>query len=78
MHEAAVKLADILLRRVPVALGPCWSELCSFDAATRIGAVLGWNQSKIHKEYESFERERMEFLHPKSEPAFQPPSAVGF
>jgi len=69
MHEAAVTLADILLRRVPVALGPCWSESCSFDAASRIGAVLGWNQSKIHKEYESFERERTEFLHPRTEPA---------
>ncbi len=27
--EFAVSLADVLLRRVPVALGPCWSETCS-------------------------------------------------
>ena len=77
MHEAAVTLGDILLRRVPVALGPCWSELCSFEAASRIGAVLGWNQRRIFNEFEKFEAERTEFLHPKAEPAFEPPSAVG-
>jgi glycerol-3-phosphate dehydrogenase len=78
MHESAVTLGDILLRRVPVALGPCWSESCSFEAASRIGCVLGWNQSRIFAEFEKFEGERTEFLHPKPEPAFQPPSAIGF
>lgn len=67
MHESAVTLADILLRRVPVALGPCWSESCTEEAATRIGAALGWDRSKIYQESEEFEQERANFLHPKAE-----------
>ena len=43
-REYAVTLGDVLLRRVPVALGACWSESCSREAALRIGAVLGWNE----------------------------------
>ena len=66
MHEFAVNLGDILLRRVPVALGPCWSESCSLQAATRIGAVLGWNREQIYYELDRFEQERMNFLHPAS------------
>lgn len=77
MHESAVTLGDILLRRVPVALGPCWSEMCSFEAASRIGAVLGWKQRQIFSEFEKFESERTEFLHPRNEPALRPPSVVG-
>jgi glycerol-3-phosphate dehydrogenase len=65
-HESAVTLADILLRRVPVALGGCWSESCSTEAASRIGAALGWDRSRIHTEYERFEDERTQFLHPRS------------
>jgi len=65
LHECAVTLGDILLRRVPVALGACWSETCSREAANRIGSVLGWSQSRIGKELESFENERERFLHPK-------------
>ena len=38
-RECALTLADILLRRVPVALGACWSEECSRKAAWRIGDV---------------------------------------
>jgi len=68
MHESAVTLADILLRRVPVALGPCWSESCTQQAASRIGAVLGWNRTQIDRESEGFEQERGRFLHPKPEP----------
>ncbi|HEV3039705.1 MAG TPA: glycerol-3-phosphate dehydrogenase/oxidase [Candidatus Angelobacter sp.] len=64
-HERAVTLGDILLRRVPVALGACWSESCSREAANRIGSALGWNESHIAKELESFEEEREGFLHPK-------------
>jgi glycerol-3-phosphate dehydrogenase len=66
MHESAVTLADILLRRVPVALGPCWSETCSMEAATRIGAALGWERAEIYEELERFEEERRAFLHPKA------------
>ncbi|HEV3040109.1 MAG TPA: glycerol-3-phosphate dehydrogenase/oxidase [Candidatus Angelobacter sp.] len=65
-HECAVTLGDILLRRVPVALGACWSELCSREAANRIGSALGWNESRIAKELESFEEEREWFLHPRT------------
>jgi len=35
-HESAVKLGDILLRRVPVALGACWGDQCSLMASERI------------------------------------------
>ena len=65
--EFAVTLGDVLLRRVPVALGPCWSETCSREAALRIGAVQGWNDEAIAGALESFETERNAFLYrPKS------------
>jgi glycerol-3-phosphate dehydrogenase len=62
-RECAVSLGDVLLRRVPVALGACWSESCSRDAALRIGAVLGWNDQALGANLESFETERTAFLH---------------
>jgi glycerol-3-phosphate dehydrogenase len=61
--ECAVSLADVLLRRVPVALGPCWSESCSREAALRIGAVLGWSEQTMGSNLEAFEIERESFLH---------------
>jgi glycerol-3-phosphate dehydrogenase len=61
--EFAMTLGDALLRRVPVALGACWSESCSRDAALRIGAVLGWNDQDLGSNLESFETERAAFLH---------------
>ena len=63
-REYAVTLADVLLRRVPVALGACWSESCSREAALRIGAVLGWNDWTMGANLEAFEMERSAFLHP--------------
>ena len=60
--EFAVTLGDVLLRRVPVALGACWSESCSREAALRIGAVLGWNDQDLGANLESFEMERSAFL----------------
>jgi glycerol-3-phosphate dehydrogenase len=60
--ECAVTLGDVLLRRVPVALGPCWSESCSREAALRIGAVMGWNEYEMGANLESFEMERSGFL----------------
>jgi glycerol-3-phosphate dehydrogenase len=57
-QECAVTLGDILLRRVPVAWGPCWSGACSREAAMRIGAAMQWNESQIAGELESFETER--------------------
>ena len=35
--SARMTLGDVLLRRVPVALGGCWSPTCSREAAARIG-----------------------------------------
>ncbi len=61
-NEYAVSLADVLLRRVPVALGPCWSESCSREAALRIGAVMGWNEQEFGSNLEQFETERAAFL----------------
>jgi glycerol-3-phosphate dehydrogenase len=63
-REYAVTLADVLLRRVPVALGPCWSEFCSREAAVRIGAVLGWSEQDVGANLEAFETERTAFLRP--------------
>ena len=60
--EFAVSLGDVLLRRVPVALGACWSESCSREAALRIGAVLGWSEQDLGANLESFEMERTGFL----------------
>ena len=62
-RECAVSLADVLLRRVPVALGSCWSESCSREAALRIGAVLGWDEQTLGANLEAFETERASFLH---------------
>jgi glycerol-3-phosphate dehydrogenase len=66
-HECAITLGDVLLRRVPVALGACWSETCSRAAALRIGAVLGWNEHILGANLEAFETERNAFLRPASE-----------
>ena len=66
-HECAITLGDILLRRVPVALGACWSEACSREAANKIGAALGWDQTRLHMELEHFEEERQKFLHPQKD-----------
>jgi glycerol-3-phosphate dehydrogenase len=63
-RECAVTLGDVLLRRVPVALGACWSESCSREAALRIGAVLGWSEQTMGANLENFEMERTGFLRP--------------
>jgi glycerol-3-phosphate dehydrogenase len=61
-NECAVTLADVLLRRVPVALGGCWSDACGRDAAMRIATVMGWNEEVTAAELEGFELERAAFL----------------
>jgi glycerol-3-phosphate dehydrogenase len=61
-YECAVSMGDVLLRRVPLALGPCWSESCSREAALRIGAVMGWTQQTMGENLEAFEMERAAFL----------------
>jgi glycerol-3-phosphate dehydrogenase len=70
-YEKAVTLGDVLLRRVPVALGECWSEACSHEAAEKIGRAFGWTSSRIGSELAGFEAERAAFLHP-SEREWQP------
>jgi glycerol-3-phosphate dehydrogenase len=74
-HESAMTLGDILLRRVPVALGACWSEECSREAAQKIGSALGWDGSRIGQELEAFEEERQKFLHPQSTSKLNVPAA---
>ena len=61
-NEFAVTLADVLLRRVPVALDGCWSEECSVVAANRIASAMRWTDAESRSELESFERERTQFL----------------
>jgi glycerol-3-phosphate dehydrogenase len=61
-NECAVTLADVLLRRVPVALGGCWSPACSRAAAARIGTVMEWSDQQVAIELEAFETERAAFL----------------
>lgn len=60
--ECAVTLADILLRRVPIALGACWSEACTRASALRIGSALGWSETEIAREQEAFTEEYSAFL----------------
>lgn len=72
-HECAFTLADILLRRVPVALGACWSEQCTRQAAARVGRALQWDQARIAAEIEGFEAERAAFL---VKPVFERQSAA--
>ena len=60
--ECAITLGDVLLRRVPVALGACWSPTCSREAAARIAVVMGWDDAKAASELQGFEAERTAFL----------------
>jgi glycerol-3-phosphate dehydrogenase len=60
--EYAVTLGDVLLRRVPVALGGCWSPECSRIASKRVGAAVGWDERQTAAAREAFEAEREAFL----------------
>lgn len=60
--ECAVTLADILLRRVPVALSACWDHECTHHAARVVGAALHWDEWRIAQERLKFEEERSRFL----------------
>jgi glycerol-3-phosphate dehydrogenase len=61
-NQYAIALGDVLLRRVPVALGACWSTECSRVAASRIAAAMGWNDTRRGAELEQFEAESDAFL----------------
>jgi len=60
-YECAMTLSDILLRRVPVALKPCFSGECARTAATRIAAVL-CREADVEEGLQRFHAERSAFL----------------
>ncbi|HZQ93099.1 MAG TPA: glycerol-3-phosphate dehydrogenase/oxidase [Terriglobales bacterium] len=60
--EYAATLADVLLRRVPVALHASWSAACTRTAANSVGAALGWTERRREEEIERFQQERAAFL----------------
>ncbi len=61
-NECAMTLGDILLRRVPLALGACWSPECTREAAAVLKSVMGWSDRQAAAEVEAFETERENFL----------------
>jgi len=62
-YEHAVTLADILLRRVPIALYQDWDEDSTMQAAARIAPSLNWSERRMKEEVEAFEEEHSRFLH---------------
>ncbi len=60
-NECAMTLGDVLLRRVPVALG-AWSTECTREAASVLKPVMGWSDQEAAAEVEAFELEREGFL----------------
>jgi len=68
-HEHAVTLSDVLLRRVPIALGKCWSRKCAGVATQRIGAAVGWDAKQTNNQLEQFEAEYENFLRRPSQVA---------
>jgi glycerol-3-phosphate dehydrogenase len=60
--ECALTLADVLLRRVPVALAACWSPSCAREATARIATAMRWDHTRSTAELEDFEIERSAFL----------------
>jgi len=68
-NQRAMTLGDVLLRRVPVGLGACWSSECTREAATLIGAAIGWDAHQIATEIDRFEAECEAFLQKTSRSA---------
>jgi glycerol-3-phosphate dehydrogenase len=75
-EEFAVTMSDTLLRRVPVALGRCWTQECSRAAAAAIGQAAGWNWKRIETEIEQLEQERSRFLIKPAEQSQGKPSGA--
>jgi len=61
-NQCAVTLADVLLRRVPLALGPCWSTECTRVAAARVAGIRGWDAARMEAELEHFDAEYQAFV----------------
>ena len=61
-NQCAVTLADVLLRRVPLALGPCWSTECTRVAAARVAGIRGWGAARMEAELEHFDAEYQAFV----------------
>jgi len=61
-NEHAVTLGDVLLRRVPIALGACWSSECTRMASQRVATAMGWDDHRTAEAWEGFEVERAAFL----------------
>jgi glycerol-3-phosphate dehydrogenase len=63
-HEAAMTLADVLLRRLPCG----WSECHALDGAARAAAVMakhfGWDAERTAREVTAYEQELRETLVP--------------
>jgi glycerol-3-phosphate dehydrogenase len=71
VSEFAVTLADVLLRRVPVAFAACWSDECSHIASGRIAAAVGWDEKRRRAELQAFEAEYHAFLRKPAELAVE-------
>jgi glycerol-3-phosphate dehydrogenase len=69
-REFAVSLADILLRRVPIALTAHWSDEQSLAAGQRIGRALQWNEKRTMQELAAFQEERERLLHTSTRSRF--------
>jgi len=61
-NQCAVTLGDVLLRRVPIALGACWSAECKHVAARQIASAVDWDEKRLGGELEQFEAECESFL----------------
>lgn len=61
-NECALTLGDALLRRVPLALGACWSRECSRKAADAVAAAMNWDETRASAEAEALDAERDAFL----------------
>jgi glycerol-3-phosphate dehydrogenase len=61
-NQCAATLGDVLLRRVPVALGACWSDECTRVAASRVAAAMRWSSTRAGAELDKFEAECDAFL----------------
>ncbi len=75
-REHAMTAADVLLRRVPVALGGCWSEECGRTAVQRIAAAMGRSEARRELELENLERERSAFLITRPDAESRPTAAT--